>query len=179
MFETKDCIIGMANGNELGSIFGENKIYEIPNYQRDYNWGKQQLEELWTDITRAFKKKDEYYLGTIVGTPKIGQDNIFEIVDGQQRLTTLIILFFVLKKITQDEFLNNYIYYSNESRKLKFETGINSAQYFDDVFEEEQWYQYIEKIKNMETLKNKDKDREYKKTRAEARKESKIKMKEL
>lgn len=75
------------------------KKFLIPNYQRPYAWGKEECETLWEDIYEfaipegsadKFNKKDEYYLGSIVTFKN--DDEVNEVIDGQQRLTTLILL---------------------------------------------------------------------------------------
>ncbi|RIX33326.1 DUF262 domain-containing protein [Corynebacterium falsenii] len=71
----------------------------IPDYQRPYAWGEDQLVTLWDDILAfaipqgnadAFDSEDEYFLGPIVTFRN--SDRKLEIIDGQQRLTTLMIL---------------------------------------------------------------------------------------
>ena len=101
MFTTQDCIIGNKknNNDELGSIFGENIVYEVPSYQREYHWKKTQLDEFWSDLKKAFNEKKMYYLGTIVGINK-NDGKTIELVDGQQRLTTIMIMFFVLEEFS-------------------------------------------------------------------------------
>ena len=91
--------------NELKSledIFGfGNRIFRIPDYQRGYSWEEQQRNDLLTDIEYLIKSGNEYrhYTGTIVASrnekesKKRGEQyEVFDIVDGQQRLTSLILL---------------------------------------------------------------------------------------
>ena len=74
----------------------ENVNYEIPIYQRNYAWEKDEIAALVRDVWDACeKKKDAYYIGTLVTYDK--GDNVFEVIDGQQRLTTLFLLLKVLK----------------------------------------------------------------------------------
>lgn len=70
----------------------------IPDYQRPYAWGKEECETLWEDLFAfafpdndcdKFNNDDEYFLGPIVTYPN---NNKFEVIDGQQRLTTLMLL---------------------------------------------------------------------------------------
>ena len=75
----------------LNELF-DGRFFEIPDYQRGYSWEKTQLEDLTQDIVNMFNKKHIHFTGTIVAATKDNRGNIFEIVDGQQRLTTLIIL---------------------------------------------------------------------------------------
>ncbi|WP_297940585.1 DUF262 domain-containing protein [uncultured Campylobacter sp.] len=65
--------------------------FEIPFYQRAYSWRKQDIEKLISDISA----KDGHYLGDIV--VKQNGDNKFIIIDGQQRLTTIYIIFMALR----------------------------------------------------------------------------------
>ena len=89
-------------------MFDGPHTYQIPSYQRPYSWGSEQVEQLWDDLYSAFEEKsEEYFLGSIILIKK--GDNDFEVVDGQQRMTTLTILFCVLRDI----------YYSSLSDKIK------------------------------------------------------------
>ena len=65
--------------------------FEIPFYQRAYSWRKQDIEKLISDISA----KDGHYFGNIV--VKQNGDNKFIIIDGQQRLTTIYIIFMALR----------------------------------------------------------------------------------
>lgn len=70
----------------------ETKIYQIPVYQRNYAWEDDQISALIKDVYDSFRKnpKSPYYIGTLV-TYKRG-DNEYEVIDGQQRLTTIYII---------------------------------------------------------------------------------------
>lgn len=68
-----------------------NKII-IPEYQRPYKWDLEKCEILWNDLISFFesKSKDPYFLGTIVSFENENKDQ--EIIDGQQRITSLLLL---------------------------------------------------------------------------------------
>lgn len=70
-------------------ISGEKSIYEIPIYQRNYAWEKDEIATFVQDVYDSFKKDrtKAYYIGTLVSYHK--GDCVFEIIDGQQRLTTI------------------------------------------------------------------------------------------
>jgi uncharacterized protein with ParB-like and HNH nuclease domain len=79
-------------------------LYKIPNYQRPYSWKDEQVEKLWDDIYTAFSNNNEnpeidsnYFLGSLIVVPQ--GDGFEDVVDGQQRLTTLMILFNVVKAL--------------------------------------------------------------------------------
>ena len=88
---------------KLELIFhGVSTRYAVPHYQRDYTWNQDQWAELWTDINAAFKANNEYFLGSIVlNTENLESQGYYEIVDGQQRLTTFTILFAVIRDLSR------------------------------------------------------------------------------
>jgi len=82
----------------IAKIFGDaDSYYQIPDYQRPYSWEDEQIEQLWDDLYSAMESEDEsYFLGPVI---LIKRGEWFEVVDGQQRLTTLTILFCVLRDL--------------------------------------------------------------------------------
>lgn len=89
------------------------KIFRIPDYQRGYAWERRQLLELWDDIEEIQSEKDEFkkhYTGTIYLEETTASENekwlsgvkYYNVVDGQQRLTTISILLFELLKEAKD-----------------------------------------------------------------------------
>ena len=89
-----------ANEKQLKEIFSDAYLFEIPDYQRPYSWTTEQTGELLDDLLAAIKRQDSYYfLGSIVLIKK-EREALAEVVDGQQRLTTLTILFCVLRELT-------------------------------------------------------------------------------
>ena len=93
---------------QLVSIFGDNYRFEIPEYQRPYAWTTEQTGELLDDLLHAMGHVENvseaapYFLGSIV-IIKNGSDPLAQIVDGQQRITTLTILFCVLRELAASE----------------------------------------------------------------------------
>jgi len=74
----------------------ENDFYKVPVYQRNYDWGESQIQQLVEDIN-DFSKADKaglYYIGSLVVHQKT---DYFEVLDGQQRCTTLTLLMCYLK----------------------------------------------------------------------------------
>lgn len=86
----------------LESIFtGVETRYAVPHYQRDYSWSHDHRLELWNDIYSAFVNNNDYFLGSFVlNTENVEATGKLEIVDGQQRLTTLSTLFAVIRDIS-------------------------------------------------------------------------------
>lgn len=85
----------------IEALFSDKKTdFLIPDYQRPYAWEFKECQQLWEDIFsfafpdddyEKFNNDDEYYLGTIV-TFKNEDNKKLEVIDGQQRLTTLMLL---------------------------------------------------------------------------------------
>ena len=77
--------------NSIEQLFTPDAVFRVPQYQRSFSWGHDETEELWEDVLSSMKRKSEYFLGTVV-LQTIGP-SIYEIIDGQQRLTCLSMLF--------------------------------------------------------------------------------------
>lgn len=75
----------------LNTIIGNGKSYQIPIFQRDYSWDRDDWEDLWNDIEEIPNDKT-HYLGYLVLQPISEGEESFWVIDGQQRLTTLSIL---------------------------------------------------------------------------------------
>lgn len=75
----------------INSIFKDE--YIIPIYQRKYAWENKEIEQLLEDIINA---KEKYYLGTLITNKQ--ESGKYEVIDGQQRLTTLYLLMLNLGK---------------------------------------------------------------------------------
>lgn len=91
---------GMPSIQELslGDLLeGMETKYSIPRYQREYAWSNYEIERLLIDLWSAFQspKSNRYYLGTLVVCPN--EYGELETIDGQQRLTTLALLFGMMK----------------------------------------------------------------------------------
>ena len=86
------------------------KWFRIPEYQRPYVWDKDQVTELLDDVmqARASNPDSQYFLGSLVlrrnskeeGTTKYEE---YDLLDGQQRLTTLFLITAVIRDLTEDK----------------------------------------------------------------------------
>lgn len=76
--------------------------FRVPAYQRSYAWEAEHVEALLTDVNDAIKSKEkEYFLGSIVVTGPV--DRRYEVVDGQQRLTTVSLLISAIRDRFREE----------------------------------------------------------------------------
>jgi len=87
-----------AEQKSIYDIFSGENQYIIPPYQRAYSWTQTHCKALFEDIRKAFysEEKEGYFLGNIVLAKSREERNKLEVIDGQQRLTTLILLIKVL-----------------------------------------------------------------------------------
>ncbi len=138
-----------ASNVTLPGLFA-NKCFRIPNYQRGYAWGESQLNDLWDDIMDIQKNGPTYrphYTGAITlqqidvndltpAEKKLSSTGMeyYNVVDGQQRLTTIVIMLNALKnKITtgKKQLINNYIVTNNNVCRFMYsDTNGNSYRFF-------------------------------------------------
>ena len=109
-----------------------NDTYIIPIYQRNYEWEQPQIERLIRDIN-SIGENERYYLGTLVTFKR--NDGSYELVDGQQRHTTLNLIKAVLDKKT--------------SFNLKFQARSECDQFFRELSEATKGLPQIPKTQNL------------------------------
>lgn len=130
----------------IEEIFGDTEaFYNMPIYQRPYAWDKERVEQLWYDMLEAYKNnlQDEsidknYFLGSVVVVDKDGHQDV---VDGQQRLTTLTILFCTLRDLNifndDDEQINilkdSIQDFRKKKQRLKLTTHSNNQALFEET----------------------------------------------
>lgn len=85
-----------ANQRDLKSIFLPDDKYIIPEFQRPYSWGEDEISQLCKDITEAFNEDKDYFLGNIILAKADSDKESLYLVDGQQRMVTLWIMMKVL-----------------------------------------------------------------------------------
>ncbi len=130
-------------------VVGNDTYYQIPIYQRPYQWGEEQCKELLNDLFENYEdhREDDYFCGSLVFIQP-DKDNKTDIVDGQQRLSTFILLAKVLATLydkdlnenckTSRDFLEKSLGDTDgEKRKrLIFDTiGLNAKDDFQDALD--------------------------------------------
>lgn len=116
-------LIGFTNGET---------DFRIPLYQRRYNWSESHVETLFNDVRHAFKEGISHYFGTITLVKSVEGD--YEVIDGQQRLTTLSLLFMALAekwkdKLAGDVFRNFCLNPDTGLPRLSFENHWDQMAY--------------------------------------------------
>ena len=80
-----------ASDSKVSKFIGGNEgVFIIPPFQRNYDWSYEQCDELFDDIVKAYKTNTTHYLGNIVyymGKNSGASCNELMLVDGQQRIT--------------------------------------------------------------------------------------------
>ncbi len=88
-----------AEDKSLSEIFTGQEKYKIPRYQRPYSWTTDEVADLWNDL----KEGDSNFLGSFVfNYEKYDEEKFVEVIDGQQRLITLMILLSVLRDLYKE-----------------------------------------------------------------------------
>lgn len=108
-----------------------NDNYIIPRYQRNYAWGKAEISQLIKDIEEFFPKNNNesksYYIGSLVCFKR--EDGSFELIDGQQRHTTITLINLILKNWTDE--IENIVSVPN----LKFDSRKKIQNYIESLYE--------------------------------------------
>ena len=87
-----------ASLQNIANFFGANG-YSVPKYQRDYAWKTRQISELLDDLWQFAISPDSYYvLGQVITTPVKNGSDIRNLVDGQQRITSLYLLLLAIQR---------------------------------------------------------------------------------
>jgi len=103
-------------------LMGNGLRFEIPKFQRDYSWTSEQWDDLWQDFINLLTQDEtEHYMGYLV--LQTNDNKNFQIIDGQQRLTTMSIIILGVLKCLNDLAENSIDESDNIKRK---ETLLNS-----------------------------------------------------
>ena len=145
------------------------RIFDIPEYQRAYSWGTQQRQDLFNDIEQVHSKgvNEGHFMSAIVclqrGKQILGTDEftMLDVVDGQQRLTTLIILLQAIKlelnanenkEIKLRGELGDLLVKPESDHLLLLQTNHDSSRYFSDFIRDGK----TSSSKNAKTLADKE-----------------------
>lgn len=132
----------------IGSLFSEKYEFHIPSYQRPYAWTTEQAGELFKDLYDFYKdgnKDDNYFLGSIVLEKTNDDEPLCQVIDGQQRLTTLTILISVLASKMSEKNKNDFAGFLEQAERPSLRLAAKPRLILRN--EDEQFFQmYIQKI---------------------------------
>lgn len=118
----------------IKTIVNENLEFLIPVYQRPYVWDDTEIRKLLNDLKHNFEiKSNEYFVGNtyVIKSIKDNKENLYEVIDGQQRFTTfwLISLCFKVLKIKTEFTKYLEIDISNNQKDIRFDFDIRKEVY--------------------------------------------------
>ena len=122
----------MKNVRNLIDLFSNVEKLIVPSYQRAYAWEEEQLNQFISDMLEM-KERGQYYYGHFILEEREGK--IFEVIDGQQRLTTFILFLIVCNSFVKGGF-DNFIgkfetveYDENNFEMIKFKSAIDVVSF--------------------------------------------------
>jgi len=140
------------------------RTFAIPVYQRNYEWQEKHCQRLFRDIENIAKTDRDHFIGTIVFISSVVDSGWHEdtIVDGQQRITTIMLLLKAIYDYLQDQKIKNYIYdryLTNElardqEQKIKLKLIKKDAQVYEEIIEGLKSKKTSKLINNFELLKH-------------------------
>jgi uncharacterized protein with ParB-like and HNH nuclease domain len=173
----------MANSKFLTEIYSIEKLkycrFIIPSYQRPYVWGYEQINKLLSDFYEAYSRPEtyDYYIGTVLLNKPDNTKEIYQLVDGQQRFTTLWLIAVAFKILKSNSDIEKFLKVGDDLRldfairkqiKAYLLTLIEKqenekSQYSDAEVEKDDYLVHIAnaitiiigKIKTLEFLENK------------------------
>jgi hypothetical protein len=104
-------------------LIGNGLIYRIPPFQRDYAWDEEEWEDLWLDIQGTLSADGEpaHYMGYLV--LQTVDNRVFEVIDGQQRLTTLSLIVLAAMRLLKRLIDNGIAAEANQMRLGQLRTS--------------------------------------------------------
>jgi len=124
----------------IGSLLNNNIEFRVPKFQRNYSWERDDVLHLWRDLMTTFMavkdkpkrvKAEQYLLGSIVLVPD-DENDALSIIDGQQRLATLTLLFCVARDIMAE-------YGKNGESEKKVDPTIKSMTETKHIGKQQGW----------------------------------------
>jgi uncharacterized protein with ParB-like and HNH nuclease domain len=138
----------------IAQFFTGDARYIVPKYQRSFAWGPDEIEELWEDISSAVERGGDYFIGTIVLHKK--QSGPQEIIDGQQRLTCISMIFSAVRNVflsARDDRAQQLFISFLGAKDFSRDAPVNSKLVLNEV-NKETYMQYVLESKNLEEIDN-------------------------
>lgn len=145
-----------------------NMWFRIPEYQRPYVWGHDEIHDLLDDLSFAIQNKSEsdYFLGSFVfqlktAAPEKGQEfDENDLLDGQQRMTTLLLIFAVIRDLSDDDeakddcqkcIFQKSSKYKNIPERTRLIFGIRESvqEFIEEYIKEQDGTSKISELKNL------------------------------
>lgn len=134
-------MVAVIKRNIMEFLRDSEKVFIIPPFQRNYEWEETQCEELFEDIKLiAGEENKTHYLGNIVhyiNKDTVADGTQYILIDGQQRITTILILLCALRNCDKENVVQNSIYEKyliNGIEGNDFKTKLKQTLYDQDAF---------------------------------------------
>ncbi len=113
--------------------------FSIPTYQRPYVWGDEQLKKIIDDFYKSYSQDKEtpYYISTLITKDNGENGKQSELIDGQQRFTTLWLIALVISRLTEGSDIENFLK-KDDKLRLSFEIRSEVYDYLNYLLEENQ-----------------------------------------
>lgn len=133
----------------LDEMFDSRKTFFIPVYQRNYDWKKEQCNKLIHDIEKAVDRDArEYFIGSFVLVRKEDDKKSFYIIDGQQRITSIVLLLLAILDYAKN---NNDTLKTSIEKLIFSDVKEHSGRLFLKQIQKDD--EYLNKILNNEDIK--------------------------
>lgn len=134
---------------------GSDKRFVIPVYQRNYDWKQENCKQLFDDLVKIIRKdRKSHFFGSIVSAHSDGEYNEFQVIDGQQRLTTISLLMLAMYNLMKagtivpaqanlaDKIYKTYLIdeWQEDETRIKLKPVKNDQKAFGMLFKEEEDY---------------------------------------
>lgn len=134
---------------------GSDKRFVIPVYQRNYDWKQENCKQLFDDLVKIIRKdRKSHFFGSIVSVHSDGEYNEFQVIDGQQRLTTISLLMLAMYNLMKagtivpvqanlaDKIYKTYLIdeWQEDETRIKLKPVKNDQKAFCMLFKEEEHY---------------------------------------
>ena len=153
--------------NAMEDIFKREYRFEVPLYQRNYSWKHDEhVPEFWGDLIRHYEinSREKYFFGTLMLVNTSQSNNLYTIIDGQQRLTTSIMLltafrdyFLEINDQAEVDSLNS-ILLTKSDKMPRLTLNVYNKEYFETkILAEEKISKKIISLKTNPSIRTKDK----------------------
>lgn len=126
-----------AEQKSLSDILSKREQIIIPPYQRPYSWGIEECYQLYQDFLDAYNLKSDYFIGNIILAVSEKEKKTPRIIDGQQRIITIWLIFKVLSTFYKDlrilkDTTRTYDWDGNQS-KIKIKSDVIESKDYQDL----------------------------------------------
>lgn len=146
MSSSNDSLELDAESEDIEGLLGRPRHYfVVPDFQRPYEWGEDEWDDLWNDLMDAMDHSTYHFLGQIILIGTNAERKEYRIIDGQQRLTTLSILLIVLREYfmetegedaasTFDDLIKAQELNGDEQRRLELLKGTGDDESYEQLY---------------------------------------------